>query len=69
MKYNIEAAKYLSNRIGSCGNSCQNWIVSPVRISLDAPVEAQGCHQEDHRNPEQPSEPGLVGEKHVHQPL
>ena len=49
--------------------SCQDGFVPPVEVGLDAPVETKDCHQDDHDEPEEPAEPGLVGEEDVDQAL
>ena len=57
------------NGVSRGGDGCQDGPVLPVDVGLDAPVEAQNGHQEDDDGPEDPPEPGLVGEEDVDQAL
>ena len=53
------------DRVGGRCDGRQHRLVFPVDVGLDAPVETEDRHQDDHNDPEDPSEPGLVGEEDV----
>ena len=55
----------LLDRVGGRCDGRQHRLVFPVDVGLDAPVETEDRHQDDHNDPEDPSEPGLVGEEDV----
>ena len=60
---------HILNGVGSGGDCCQHRVILPVIVSLNAPVEAQHHHQNDHHDPEESTEPGLVSKEYVDQTL
>ena len=57
------------NRISCGGDGCQDRLVLPVDVVLDAPVETQHGHQDQDHDPEDPTKPWLVGKEDVDQAL